>query len=154
MGKRYRGQRGMENVPITGPSSPPTSTGGHTESENPTTDTSARMSSPVVQSRAQVPVSNSDHRTWRSTVCRSGRYVNTTKTESTSPECTSPLCVHFVFSIALVHRARPMSCDCPLQVCQEDAQDDGHIFLTSTNDERGLCASAPRLQRKELTGQR
>ena len=58
------------------------------------------------------------------------------------------------FSIALVHRARPMSCDCPLQVCQEDAQDDAHIFLTSTNDERGLCASAPGLQRKELTGQK
>ena len=58
------------------------------------------------------------------------------------------------FSFALVHRARPMSCNCPLQVCQKDAQDDGHIFLTSTNDERGLCASAPRLQRKELTGQK
>ena len=35
----------MENVPVTGPSSPPTSTGGHTVSDNPTTDTSARMSS-------------------------------------------------------------------------------------------------------------
>ena len=121
-----------------------------------------RMSSLIVRSHALVPASNCDHRTRRhpSTDCRSGRYVNTTKTEGISPptcfdaECTSPLCVHFVFSIALVHRARPMSCDCPLQVCQEDAQDDGHIFLTSTNDERGLCASAPRLQRKELTGQR
>ena len=39
-------------------------------------------------------------------------------------------------------------------MCQEDAQDDAHIFLTSTNDERGLCASAPGLQRKELTGQK
>ena len=112
----------MDSVPITGPSSPPTSTGGHTESDNPTTDTSARMSSPVVQSRAQVPVSNSDHRTWRSTVCRSGRYVNTTKTVGISPptcfdaEYTSPLFVHFVFPLrwctALVQCPVTVRCKC------------------------------------------
>ena len=112
----------MDSVPLTGPSSPPTSTEGHTESDNPTTDTSARMSSPVVQSRALVPVSNSDHRTWRSTVCRSGRYVNTTKTESISPptcfdaEKTSPLCVHFVFPLrwctALVQCPATVRCKC------------------------------------------
>ena len=106
----------MENVPITGQSSPPTSTEGHTESDNPTTDTSARMSSPVVRSRALVPVSNIDHRTWRSTDCRSGRYVNTTKTVSTSPECTSPLCMHFVFPLrwctALVQCPVTVRCKC------------------------------------------
>ena len=112
----------MKNVPLTGPSSPPTSTEGHTESDNPTTDTSARTSSPVVQSSALVPVSNSDHRTWRSTDCRSGRYVNTTKTESTSPptcfdaECTSPLCVYFVFPLrwctALVQCRVTVRCKC------------------------------------------
>ena len=112
----------MDSVPITGPSSPPTSTRGHTESDNPTTDTSARMSSPVVQSRAQVPVSNSDHRTWRSTVCRSGRYVNTTKTVGISPptcfdaEYTSPLFVHFVFPLrwctALVQCPVTVHCKC------------------------------------------
>ena len=64
----------MENVPVTGPSSPPTSTGGHTESDNPTTDTSARMSSLIVRSRALVPASNCDHRTRRypSTDCKVG----------------------------------------------------------------------------------
>ena len=62
--------------------------------------------------------------------------------------------MHFVFPLrwctALVQCPVTVRCKCVKKMHRMRRT----FFLTSTNDERGLCASAPGLQRKELTGQK